>query len=277
MADDATRGAPEATADAAPAPDEAPTPARRRTRRAGVRGAVGVGLVLVLAGFLFAANAQLSGGLEARDAQDLPSLVLAEMERAEDLATQVEELRDEVDDLTDAATVGRPGEPETNTLVQLAAGRLPVSGPGVTVSLTDAPANGPRPDWAVNDDLVVHQQDLQAVINALWAGGAEAMTLQDQRVISTSAFRCVGNVLLLHGRHYSPPYVVRAVGDPEQLQAALQAAPDVQRYLQYVDAVGLGFSLTLESEIELPAYEGSLELRYASVPDGDDTIDAGRA
>src|SRR5690606_41382455 len=63
------------------------------------------------------------------------------------------------------------------------------------------------------DDLVVHQQDLEAVINALWAGGAEALMVQDQRITSLSSVRCVGNVLLLHGRHYSPPYRISAIGD----------------------------------------------------------------
>ena len=54
-----------------------------------------------------------------------------------------------------------------------------------------------------------------------WAGGAEAMALQDQRVTATTAFRCVGNVLSLGGRVYSPPYEVRAIGDPRRLRVAL--------------------------------------------------------
>ena len=64
-----------------------------------------------------------------------------------------------------------------------------------------APAVGDGgPNESDNDDLVVHQGDVQAVVNALWAGGAEAMSIMDVRVISTSAVRCVGNTLLLHGR-----------------------------------------------------------------------------
>ena len=206
---------------------------------------------------------------DARAAADLPSLVQVELDRADELANEVDGLRAEVDELTDAATETDPiVASDQQLLVELAAGRIPLTGPGLTVELTDAPTNRPQPDWVVNDDLVIHQQDLQAVINALWAGGAEAMTLQGQRVISTTAFRCVGNVLLLHGRHYSPPYVVQAIGDPERLEQALGESRAVQVYLDYVETVGLGWEVESDDSLELPAFEGSLELRHASLPDG---------
>lgn len=238
------------------------------------RGAVGVAVVLVLAGFLFASNARLSGGVDARQAQDLPGLVESESQRVAELAEEVAELQADVERLTEAATADLPqADPQVAELRDLVAGRTPVTGPGLTVRLTDAPTSGPRPDWATNDQLVVHQQDLQAVINALWAGGAEAMTLQGQRVITTSAFRCVGNVLLLHGRTYSPPYVVRAIGDPAELREALLASPGVRTYLDWVDAVGLGFSQTTEERIDMPAYDGGVELRHADLPDGMDPFD----
>ena len=91
------------------------------------------------------------------------------------------------------------------------------------------------------DDVVVHQQDVQAVVNALWRGGATGMTVMDQRIISTSAVRCVGNTLILQGRVYSPPFTVTATGDPATLEAELSADPQVQIYLQYVEKVGLGW------------------------------------
>lgn len=238
-------------------------------------GAVGVGMVLVLAGYLFAANARLAAGTDGRQPQDLPGLVEAEAERLERAEAELRGLEEEVVELTEAQTADLPAlDPETAELQALAAGRDPVTGPGLTVRLTDAPTNLPQPDWVTNDDLVVHQQDLQAVINALWAGGAEAMTLQDQRVVSTSAFRCVGNVLILHGRHYSPPYVVRAIGDPDEMRETLLDSPAVQEYLDYVDAVGLGWSTTREDALELPAFEGSAELQFATVPDGVEVLPA---
>ena len=123
-------------------------------------------------------------------------------------------------------------------------GWTPVHGPGLTVTLTDAPrdANGRFPRDASPDDLVVHQQDIQAVLNALWTAGAEAIQMQDQRIIATSAPRCVGNTLLLNGRTYSPPYTITAIGDATAMQASLAAAPLVILYKQYVVRFGLGYT-----------------------------------
>ena len=122
---------------------------------------------------------------------------------------------------------------------------------------------------------MVHQQDIQAVMNALWAGGAEAMEIMDQRVISTSAIHCAGNVLRLHGRIYSPPYDIRAIGDPDRLRRALTASPAVQLYVRDADDVGLGWSLSdssASSPLELPAYSGPTDLQAAEVPAGTEIL-----
>ncbi len=259
---------PDPTAAVGPERDRA-----RRTARAVARrrwGSFGVVAVLMVAGILFTANARLAGGVDARQPQDIADLVDTETGRVGKWQSEVERLQSEVDDLTDAqVSPGSAADAERSALVSLAAGRVAVNGPGVTVKLWDAPTGVPRPDWVTNDYLVVHQQDLQAVINSLWAGGAEAMSLQGERVIATSAFRCVGNVLRLHGQIYSPPYVVQAIGDPEELVAALDASPEIQQYLDYVDAIGLGWSVDEEDELELPAYTGAGDLRYATVPPED--------
>jgi uncharacterized protein YlxW (UPF0749 family) len=140
------------------------------------------------------------------------------------------------------------------------------------VALDDAPPaarDRPPPPGLpapVADDLVVHQQDIQGVVNALWAGGAEAMTIMGQRVVATTAVRCVGNTLLLHGAVYSPPFVVRAIGDPTRLRAALDDSASVGVFRQYVDAYGLVFSTRDDPRLELPAYSGSVELDVTPLP-----------
>ena len=147
-----------------------------------------------------------------------------------------------------------------------AAGLTPVVGPAVTVSLDDAPRSVVQRDLAAGaqpDDLVIHQQDVQGVVNALWAGGAQAMTIMGERVVATSAVRCVGNTLLLHGRAFGPPFVVTAVGDTDTMTAALSADPDVQIFQQYVAAYGLRYRLTRSGHVTLPAYDGPLELTHA--------------
>ena len=240
----------------------------------GTRGTISVAIVLALAGLLFVANAHLAQGTDQRHPQNLADLATTEEARVARLQGEVRNLRTEVDRLAaeqvrlTGLQIGAPAPG-----FDVAAGHVAVTGPGITVQVSDAPASSQNLPNVRPDDLVVHQQDVQAVINALWAGGAEAMTLMDQRVISTSAFQCIGNVLSLQGRRYSPPYVIRAIGDPRQLRAALAAAPDVKTYLRWVDAVGLGWQVTTaQGPLELPAYDGSTELVNARVPAGVDVL-----
>jgi len=241
---------------------------RHGTLRA-LRGPAAVGMVLALAGLLFTANARLARGQEERHPQNLGELAQVESTRVETLTGDVENLRAEVDKLTkDQVSTIDVGDPAAAELVNVASGQTAMSGPGVTVEMTDAPAGRTQPELAKPDDLVIHQQDLQAVINALWAGGAEAMTVQDQRVVATTVVLCNGNVLQLGGRLYSPPYVIRAIGDPKALRSALFRSEEIIRFLEYVDWVGLGWSLTTEDALELPAAEGTTELKYATVPAG---------
>lgn len=234
---------------------------RPRMRRR--KGSIAVGLVAAVAGLMFATSATLFDDDADRSPTNLVDLARVETARLEDNETEVADLRKQRDALVAAQQPQAEPDPEGAELTALAAGRTPVTGPGVVVELWDAPT---PPDLASSglhpDDLVVHQQDLEAVMNALWAGGAEAMMIQDQRITSTSSVRCVGNVLLLHGRHYSPPYRVSAIGDPEALTEAVEAAPGVQVYLQYVGAVGLGWSMEEAEAIDMPAYTGSLRLDH---------------
>jgi uncharacterized protein YlxW (UPF0749 family) len=88
------------------------------------------------------------------------------------------------------------------------------------------------------------------------------MTLMGQRVISTSAVRCVGNTVVLHGRVYSPPFVVSAIGDPQRLKIALDQEPGVEFFRTFVDKYGLGYSVRTVDPMKLPAYDGPLELPH---------------
>jgi uncharacterized protein YlxW (UPF0749 family) len=145
------------------------------------------------------------------------------------------------------------------------AGVDPVHGPGLTVTLDDAQrdANGRFPRDASPDDLVVHEQDIQAVLNALWSAGAEAIQMQDQRIIATSAPRCVGNTLLLNGRTYSPPYTITAIGDAAAMQAALVAAPLVILYKQYVVRFGLGYTEQVTPDVRVAGYSEPVRMHFA--------------
>ncbi|MGN8244367.1 DUF881 domain-containing protein [Cellulomonas soli] len=241
-----------------------------RARRGVRRGTWAVAVVLALSGALFAANASLAHRSSTdRHPQDLRELALKEADRVTSLASQVDDLRAQVDALTAEANAAA-GSPQTSPApgYVVAGGAVPVRGAGIVVTLDDAPADALSNSGARPDDLVVHQQDMQTVMNALWAGGAEAMALMDQRVISTSAFWCSGNVLRLHGLAYSPPFTVSAIGDPERLLAALDKSVEVGIYLEYVDAYGLGWDVKEKDNLELPAFTGATDLTWATVPEG---------
>jgi uncharacterized protein YlxW (UPF0749 family) len=201
---------------------------------------------------------------------DLVSLVQSQSRRNADLTRQLTTVRAEVDQLARNAYEGSDFEPQL-TRAASATGLRPVTGPAVTVTLDDAPAtvapNGIDPDL-----LVVHQQDIQAVVNALWSGGAEAMTVQGQRVISTTGIKCVGNTVVLHGVPYAPPYIVAAIGDPARLEAALATAMAVRIYKQYVAAYGLKYDQRTQTRVTFPAHEGSLDLQYATPYQGEGSV-----
>jgi uncharacterized protein YlxW (UPF0749 family) len=233
-----------------------------------------VALVAAIAGLMFTASAQLAHGDDAvRRPADLPELVQSESDRVEKLTAKVDALQAQIDQLSGESSSGAPHESaKLARREEVAVGAVPVTGPGLRVSLDDAPSSSLSIPGVSADDVVVHQQDLQAVINALWAGGAEAMTLQGERVTASSAFRCAGSILLLHGKVFSPPYVVEAVGDPTAMRAALNSANDVGAYLSWVDRVGLGWSVETPQKLTMPAYSGSTDLRYATLPAGTDPL-----
>lgn len=240
--------------------------ARSPARRAPWR--VGVPLVCLLAGLLLGATHGVSGGREIRRS-DAPRLV----DLVRDAQTSVDRLGAERDKLaaTIDSTHGRSSNAALMAMLrrgaQLAAeaGLDPVHGPGLVVTLTDAQrdAYGRFPRDASPDDLVVHQQDIQAVLNALWSAGAEAIQMQDQRIIATSAPRCVGNTLLLNGRTYSPPYTVTAIGDAAAMQATLAAAPLVTLYKQYVVRFGLGYTEQALPDVRIVGYTEPVRMHVA--------------
>ena len=226
-------------------------------------------LAFATAGILFATSAGASRGADLRGGarSDLPDLIRAEQRRADETSQRLDRLRSEIEAATARAGVTDrrvAAEQRRSEALGLAAGTVPVNGPGLRVSLSDAPRSSDRvlPDDTSPDDLVVHQQDVQAVVNALWRGGAEAMQIMDQRVITTSAVRCVGNTLILQGRVYSPPFRITVIGDPQRLRDALDASPGVQLYRYYVDTFGLGYAVEQRTGVRLPGYDGSLDLLH---------------
>ncbi|WP_329219107.1 DUF881 domain-containing protein [Streptomyces sp. NBC_01485] len=226
--------------------------------------------VFALAGLLFVTSFNTAKGTNIRtDASllRLSDLIEERSQKNGELDEANGTLRDDVESLAEADDGSTKAQDDKLAGLEKNAGTQKLKGEALTVTLNDAPPNAtaklpgypePQPDY-----LVIHQQDLQAVVNALWQGGAQGIKVMDQRLISTSAVRCVGNTLILQGRVYSPPYKIQAVGDPEKLQQALAEAPAIQNYMVYVNVYGLGWKVTEDGTVTLPGYSGTVDLHYA--------------
>lgn len=229
------------------------------------RWRVGVPLATAAAGVLFVASGLSADGTDLRSVTtDTRTLVVDRGADVDAAHEQVQQARAEVDDLAagieNAAVKAARREAAA---LQSAAGLREVRGRGIRITLTDASDKEIEDSGRDPNDLVVHQQDIQAFVNGVWAAGAEAVSLMGQRLISTTAIKCVGNTVLLHGVPYSPPYVIEAVGDPTAMYASLNDAEKVNVYKQYVDVYGLGLHIETDDELVIPAYDGAPELDHA--------------
>ena len=226
-------------------------------------------LIFAGAGVLLVSSAITARGTDLRADRfgDLRELTARQARNVDALAVQVDALTMRVADTARAGAQGPAlvAQQEAAALAP-AAGLTPMVGPMVSVALDDAPRlpNGQtRPGNPAPNDLVVHQQDVQSVVNALWKGGATGMSIMDQRIVSTSAVRCVGNTLLLGGRVYSPPFTIKAVGDQQGMLSSLESDPAIGIYREYVDLYGLGYDVSSARQGTLPTYTGSLPVAGA--------------
>jgi uncharacterized protein YlxW (UPF0749 family) len=230
---------------------------------------VGTLAVALVSGGLFVVSAQSSEGTDLRPGRydDLATLTDSEADRAADLQDRVTALTKQVRDLTDQVhdeNVQRYQD-QVNALED-PAGLKARKGPGVEVTLSDAPDAVIDSTTGDKNLLVVHQQDIQAVVNAMWAGGARAVVLQGQRVVSTTGIKCEGSSVVIQGVPYPQPYVIQAVGDVGDLTSALADDDYLQIYREQADDpdIDVGWDLAIKDAITAPAYDGLLDLSYAT-------------
>ena len=242
------------------------TSGRRRGSSRSAWKVASVGIFLI-AGVLLGTARSFSQGEDIRNRSvDLSVLVKGAGDRVATAAAQAASVQADINALagSDKSPQVAKARQQATALAQ-AAGLTALRGPALRVSLSDAQrdSDGNSPAGVAPDDLVVHQQDVQSVVNALWAGGAEAMMIMDQRVVTTSAVRCIGNTLLLQGRTYSPPFVVTAIGNATSMSQALDAEPGVALFQTYVQKFQLGFEIDQVKDVTLPAYAGLIRMTAA--------------
>jgi uncharacterized protein YlxW (UPF0749 family) len=249
------------------------------TRARRNRGRLLVALIMVMAGLLVAVTYDQAAAT-AQGRQQVRAALIEDIQRSSDagdaMTAELEELRVEVArtraDLLDASVTGQRALDELARAEEGAAA-VPVSGPGLLVTLANA---GPDAD----DDPVggtteedprgkVRDGDLQLVVNALWAAGAEAVSINDQRLGATTAIRFAGEAVLVDFRPVTNPYEIRAIGDPATLSSRFLASPEVGALAVISETFDLRFEFAQEDELTLPA-ASTLELRSAAPADPDE-------
>ena len=211
------------------------------------------------------ARQEASSGLRADLAEEVRDRT-AETER---LALSAEQLRAQVaalqDDVLGADVAGREAARRLLRL-GLASGTIAVTGPGLVVTLDDAPADAAPEDGALRGgtpvDGRVQDRDLQDVVNALWAAGAEAVSINDIRLTALTAIRSAGDAVLVDFRLLSPPYEVKAIGEPARLELGLLDGPAGARLTTYVSLYGIAFDVRRDESLDLPG-ASTPELRAA--------------
>ena len=217
------------------------------------QGRVALAFVCVVLGIMLA--------VQFRTTQDIRSTI--PYQRAEDLSQrlkQAEKERDvalrqlqEVQNSTLGETIAKEA-----AMFRMAAGYLPVQGPGVVVTIDDskrAMKPGENPNL-----YLIHDDDMLKVINELWAAGAEAISINQQRLVVGSEIRCAGPTISVNNSRYSPPYEIRAIGDPKTLEASLKMRGGVIETLQFW---GIQAVVKTQPVVKVAAFKGAHKYQFA--------------
>jgi uncharacterized protein YlxW (UPF0749 family) len=217
--------------------------------------------VLALVGFLtlVASNGVKDArrGAESRRA-GLVKLINTRQGEVESLEKELVQLRADVEAVRHRLSSTSAEEARRLRDTQTWAGTRIMTGRGLEVRLSDSEREAKTDDD--RESLSVQDVDLQLVVNALWESGAEAVSVNGQRLVATSPIRAAGETITVNFRPLVPPYEIKAIGADRRRFERSEVA---RRFRQWVDDYGLGFSVRVRSELEVPAYAGTLQLSTA--------------
>ncbi|MFJ9909126.1 DUF881 domain-containing protein [Streptomyces sp. NPDC101152] len=226
-----------------------------------LRGRLGLAAGLVLAALVVtvgAAQARVAAPVVAKERQELIDRIDRETTAADKLEGSVDKLRDDVS-ARQREALRKSGGSDQSELVGVLAGAVAVHGPGVRLVVDDAKeatsgGNGnPRETTDFSDTGRVRDRDMQRVVNGLWESGAEAISINGQRLTALSAIRAAGNAILVDNRPLVPPYTVLALGDGKQLSTRFQDSVDGLYLHALQENYGIRTSISVESDLRLPA------------------------
>ncbi len=197
---------------------------------------------------------------------DLARAYLQEKRSVQALEEEIRTLRQRITDLENALATGTQQAKVLNESLQqakLLAGLVDVEGPGIELVLKDSEKKIPpnEIDSLLADFYIIHDYDLLRVVNELRQSGAEAISINGQRIISTTGIRCVGPVIFINDVKMASPFVIHAIGDPQTLMGALKTPGGVLSDFLKVDPKMV--SLKPLDKVRIPAYTGPTQFRFA--------------
>ncbi len=194
-------------------------------------------------------------------AEQLQNMLRVEKEKSEALYQQLMEYQDR---LTEIQSAGSQSDAAMNLLkedlakAEFLAGMTDVEGPGLIITLTDSQMTNPT---NVNENLfLVHDDDVLIVLNELRAAGAEAISVNEERITAVSEIRCAGPTISVNNNRTAAPFVIKAIGDSKQLESALLMRGGVADTLSQW---GVGIELKHKTSLTIPAYRGAVKTNYA--------------
>ncbi|UXY26299.1 DUF881 domain-containing protein [Streptomyces sp. HUAS TT20] len=227
-----------------------------------LRAKLGLAGGLVLAALVVtvgAAQARVAAPVVAKERQELIDRIDRETSSADKLEGTVDKLRDDVSARQRAALKQSGGSGQAD-LVGILSGATAVHGPGVKLVVNDAKeastggdAGNPRETSDFSDTGRVRDRDMQRVVNGLWASGAEAISINGQRLTALSAIRAAGDAILVDNKPLVPPYTVLAVGDGGRLSTTFQNSADGLYLHALAENYGIRTGIFTESDVRLPA------------------------
>jgi uncharacterized protein YlxW (UPF0749 family) len=230
---------------------------------------VTLGIALLVLGFLIAAQLRAEGPRIRYTSQERPPLVetVIELTATQDaLKSRILELNDEMRTLQGEGEGSAQLVKELNDRLEsarIAAGLVALEGPGVVLQLSDAAA--PPPAGGTAADFLVSGRDIRAVVEELWLAGAEAIAVNGERVTPSSAIIEIGSSILVNSAYLTPPYQISAIG-PEDLFERLSASAGFADFLRArAETFGIGISFAEPERVTVPAYAGTVTLRYSRV------------
>ena len=187
------------------------------------------------------------------------------LQREQDkLKGDLAQLRRELDEIQRSSTTQTGAEKELQSRIdelRATAGLTALTGDGVAIQLDDA-RNVSVASRDV-DKSICHATDLTDILNTAWKGGAEAIAVNDERIVNSSSVYCVGSTIMVNGTLMSPPFNINAIGPQNSLLGVFDDPTQLQDIKQRRDVQGLGFHVTRASAIHVPAFSGALNVRFA--------------